>query len=288
VAQTGLFVEEARWQRLVRRWETLATRYAGWPGAIVYDLLDRPDPPDDLSEATLQALGAARRSFAAARRAPVPGATAGRAWSALALRLTQAVRTVDRSHGIVVQAGRADPATFAHLRPTRDANTLYSCHCFEPRAFTMQAVSPLPLGEAARSAGEGSAQLGSPHPSPRPLGEGAIMYPGTIDGERWDRQRLQRWLQPALDFAATYEVPLYLGAFGVSAAAHRQSQLTWLRTVLGLCHVHGIGWAYWTYRAVPDAPFGVVCDVPPWADRPQFQNPQRLDYDLLGILQSEA
>ena len=109
-----------------------------------------------------------------------------------------------------------------------------------------------------------------------------------IDGERWDRQRLERWLQPALDFAATYDTPLYLGAFGVSAVVQRQSQLTWVRSVLGLCHRQGIGWAYWTYRAYPGAPFGLVCDLPPWADLPQFQNPQRLDYELLGVLQSEA
>jgi hypothetical protein len=109
-----------------------------------------------------------------------------------------------------------------------------------------------------------------------------------IGGERWDRQRLERWLQPALDFAARYEVPLYLGAFGVSAAAPRSAQLTWVRSTVGLCHAHSIGWAYWTYRTYPGAPFGLVCDVPPWSDRSQYQHPQRLDYELLGVLQSEA
>jgi hypothetical protein len=93
-----------------------------------------------------------------------------------------------------------------------------------------------------------------------------------VDGERWDRARLEALFQPALEFRQVYQVPLYLGAFGVASGAPRAGRLTWLRTVLSLCRAHGIGWASWTYRGGPFALIG----------------PQGLDYELLGVLQSEA
>ena len=277
VEQAGLFREEARWRRLVRQWEALAARYAAWPGVVVYDLLDRPAPPDDLPEELVRGLGAARLSFAAARRVPAPGVTAGRAWSGLASTLTQAIRAVDEQHTIVVQAVHGEPEGFAHLRPTRDGNIVYAFECFEPRAFT-GIDAPHPPAPSP-SLGEGEAARGDSR---------RLTYPGIIGGERWDRERMERYLAPALEFGRTYEVPLYLCAFGVSAAAPRASLLTWVRSLLGLCRAHGIGWAYWTYRAFGDRPFGLVCDAAPFAALPAFQNPQRLDYELLGVLQSEA
>jgi hypothetical protein len=254
--QAGLYADQERWTRLEQMWGELARRYAERPG-IAFCLLDAPDPPDDLPAEVLAGLGAPRLSPAAARRGPVPGATAARAWSALAQRLTQRIRAVDERRPLIVEtSGAGAPAAFAHLRPTRDPATVYACRFFEPAAFTLQTTPPSP-----------------------------VAYPGTIDGVRWDRQHLAEALAPALAFRQTYERPVYLSAFGVSAAAPRASQLTWLRSLLSLCREQGIAWAYWCYRG---GPFGVICDSGPYPALPQFQNPQRLDYDLLGVLQSEA
>ena len=287
VEQDGLFLEEARWRGLAERWSALAARYAAWPGVVVYDLLDGPAPPDGLPEETLRALGAPRLSFAATRREPVPGATAGRAWSGLAATLTQAIRAFDEQHTIVVQAVGGEPGGFAHLRPTRDGNTVYGFQCFEPRAFT-GIDSPHPRcpspGRAPASPTRGEGEQVGGHSDP-------LTYPGTIAGERWDRERMERYLAPAVEFGRTYEVPLYLCAFGVSAVAPRLSQLTWVRSLVGLCRAHEMGWAYWTYRSFGRQPFGLVCDgqdAVPFAALPPFQNAQRLDYELLGVLQSEA
>jgi Cellulase (glycosyl hydrolase family 5) len=240
-----LFASAEDWGHLVTRWETIARRYAGAPAFLTYDLLDEPAAPDDLPPEALAALGAVRPSPAAARRPPAPGATAGRAWNALALRLTQAVRGADAQHPIVVESNLAHAGGFTHLRPTRDPLSLYSFHCFDPPAFTRQSLP----------------RAGAP-----------LTYPGVVDGERWDRARLEALFQPALEFRRAYQVPLYLGAFGVASGAPRAGQLTWLRTVLSLCRAHGIGWASWTYRGGPFALIG----------------PQGLDYELLGVLQSEA
>jgi hypothetical protein len=206
--------------------------------------------------------------------------------------LTQAVRERDTRRTIVVASHEARPATFAQLRPTRDPHTLYAFHCFEPQAFTLQgAGEPLP---AEAESGARPATAGGPR--------AVSTYPGEVAGERWDRARLQRLLDPVLEFRRVYEVPLYMGAFGVAAGAPRTGQLTWLRTLLSLCRGHGIGWAYWTYRgdafglvgALPRAPSsgsaGSAGEPPGPSSTPsaRFVAPQGVDYDLLGVLQSEA
>ncbi|NBT95491.1 MAG: hypothetical protein EBT47_10940 [Chloroflexi bacterium] len=53
----------------------------------------------------------------------------------------------------------------------------------------------------------------------------------------------------------------------------------------GLCRHNHIGWAYAGYR---DARFGLVCESGPFATLDRYRNGYRLDYDLLGVLQSEA
>jgi hypothetical protein len=201
-------------------------------------LLDVPELPDEVAPDVLSELGAVRLSAAAAQRAQAPGATAARAWNALATRLTQVIRAVEAERTLVMQSVGARAEAFAGLRPTRDTNTWYGFHGFAPEGLTRR-------------------------------GEG--VYPGQVDGERWDRERLQRWLAPALEFRATYRAPLYLGAFGATTAGQRQSRLTWMRSLLAVCRPQVAGWAFHTYC---DPAFGLY-------------GGDGVDYDLLGLLQTE-
>jgi hypothetical protein len=205
---------------------------------VTFNLLDEPRPPSEVAEEVMAALGAPRPSAVAARRAPGAGVAEGRAWSALAMRLTQTIREVTEAPELIVESVGAQPEGFVHLRATRDTHTHYGFHAFMPEALTRR--------------GEGT-------------------YPGEVAGERWDRERLQRSLEPALAFARAYEATLYAGAFGISSRAPRQSRLTWTRSLLSLCRASRIGWAYWTLRH-PE--FGLVVQG-------------QVDYDLLGVLQSE-
>lgn len=272
--QTGLFSDEAHWQLFLNWWESIAGRYAGWPDTLSFELLDVPAPPDHVPETALAALGAPRLSRVAATRPALPGATGGRAWNALAQRTVQAIRTVDGNRPLIIPAAHGDAAGFAHLRPVRDAHATYCFQCFEPRAFTQQPLHTSGLADTPGTAGTVDATSTTP-----------VSYPGIVDGERWDRSRLQRVLEPVFVFQHTYEVPVYLSAFGVSNGAPRSSQLTWLRSLLGLCRTSGAGWAYWAYEA---SFHGLICESGPDAGLTQYQNPSRLDYDLLGVLQSEA
>ena len=236
--QGAVFESPEAWRPVGEWWRRVAERYGA--RGVSFDLLDAPQPPSEVSEEVLAALGAPRLSAAAARRTPLPGAAEGRAWSALAARLTQSVREVAEAEGtpLIVESVGARADAFAHLRPTRDARTRYSFHAFMPEGLTRR--------------GEGT-------------------YPGEVAGERWDRERLQRAIEPAVAFARAYEATLYVGAFGITGRAQRQSRLTWTRSLLSLCRGNGMGWAFWTLRH-PE--FGLVVEG-------------QVDYDLLGVLQSE-
>lgn len=280
----GLFMMPDAWQALAQTWETVAQRYRDWPaGGVLYELLDGPQPPDDVPPDVLVALGAPRPSPAAARRRPPPGSVGAMAWHGLASSLTERIRRVDQRHTIIVQAPGASPTAFTQFRPTRDPLTIYGFQCFEPAAFTLQGT-PRQAAPRSVTAGYGApAQEGADQVEVRPSITG--VYPGEIAGERWDRERLRRTFEPALEFRRLYEVPLYLSAFGASIAAPRQARLTWIRSVLSLCHAQDLGWAFWTYR---DPFMGLICDSGPYTSAGTYQNAQRLDYDLLGMIQSET
>ncbi len=259
-------------------WHALASRVQDHPACLAFELLTDPDPPDTLTADQVITLGGPRLSAMGARRTPLPGATAGRAWSGLASTLLGAIREAGARQIVIVNAPQGDPASFAHLRPVGDPDRdgiSYGFRAFAPVAFTMQGldhaddpIAPVPGNDEARRDDRGP-----------------VPYPGVFGGERWDRSRMEAWLAPALQFRETYRAPLYCGSFGVSAGAPRNGQLTWLRSFLGLCRHNHIGWAYAGYR---DARFGLVCETGPFATLERYRNGYRLDYDLLGILQSEA
>ena len=94
-------------QRLIALWGAVAARYASQPEShVAYDLVHRPS-----------------------------GITAA-AWNRTARAITEAIRAVDTRHTLVVSgADGGCPAGFDTLRPTRDPNTLYACHFYEPDTF---------------------------------------------------------------------------------------------------------------------------------------------------------
>ncbi len=76
-------------------------------------------------------------------------------------------------------------------------------------------------------------------------------YPGNINGERWNRSKLNRCLNLYTKFRDRYGVPIFVGEFGISSRCIlRGPGLRWLEDVLALFNELDFHWAYWTYKAV--------------------------------------
>ena len=65
-----------------------------------------------------------------------------------------------------------------------------------------------------------------------------------------DRDFIYRFLQPAADFIAEHDLPLYCGEYGVIDNADLESRAAWTQDVAAFCTQHGIGRALWSYRGM--------------------------------------
>ncbi|MGE5549729.1 MAG: glycoside hydrolase family 5 protein [Bacteroidota bacterium] len=88
-----------------------------------------------------------------------------------------------------------------------------------------------------------------------PAGVGHGRYPGTINGEWWDRRRQRAKFQehPGTQFAVKHNVPLYVGEFGASAnglSRQRPCRLRALDDQIDVFEEHGVHWTTWTYKDV--------------------------------------
>jgi hypothetical protein len=141
-------------------------------------------------------------------------------WQDLAERAARAIRALDPERTLIVEpANWGGPEGLRTLVPLSVSNVVYSVHMYLPHAFTHQGV----------------------------YGPGApVPYPGEIQGELWDRQRLERALQPVIAFQQTYNVHVYIGEF--SAIRWAPGACRYLEDVIDVCEAHGWDWTYHAFR----------------------------------------
>ena len=136
------------------------------------------------------------------------GQEARRRWNSYAKELTAAIREIDTRHTImVVPPEWGWPNGFQHLEPTGDRNTVYSFHFYGPMDFTHQ------RGERG-------------HMTTTEAQWRERTYPGFIQGERWDKDRLREEVQLAVEWRDKHGVTMWCGEFGVAPglAAHTVGQ----------------------------------------------------------------
>ncbi|MFA5203788.1 MAG: cellulase family glycosylhydrolase [Lentisphaeria bacterium] len=143
-------------------------------------------------------------------------------WNRLALRLARAIRDLDPDTPIVVEPAMiAHPDGLSMLVPLPVTNVIYSIHVYNPSAFTHQGVK-------------------------RNKETGLLAYPGMIDGEQWNRERLRKALAPAVEFQRKYGVPIYVGEF--SAIRWAPGAERWLEDAISLFEEYGWDWTYHAFR----------------------------------------
>jgi aryl-phospho-beta-D-glucosidase BglC (GH1 family) len=191
---------------LIRLWDNIARRYKDRGKVIAgYDLLNEPSIPNG---------GAA-------------GTPAD--WNLLVRKLVKTIRTVDKSHTIIIEPPTIRMADgkylnrllgMEYLEAPPDDNVVYSPHMYEPHEFTHQGVQ------------------GRPEPVP---------YPGEIRGKRWDRATIEETLAPVVAFQQKVKAPIFMGEFSAPRWKSEEAN-RYLRDVIEVCERNGWSWAYHAYR----------------------------------------
>ena len=136
------------------------------------------------------------------------GDEARRRWTSYAKELTAAIREVDGRHTIMVEPPEWGwPNGFRYLEPTGDRNTVYSFHFYGPMDFTHQ-----------RNGG---------HMKTTEKQWRERVYPGFLQGEKWNKERFRKEVRTAAAWRDKYGVKIWCGEFGVARWA--RGALDWVR-----------------------------------------------------------
>lgn len=205
-----------------------------------------------------------------------PVAEDARLWDELKDELVVHVRRHAPKSRIVVGSNRWNRVSeFARLTPARDDNVLYSFHYYEPLLFTHQRA-PWIEGDVFQAhrayPGDYSVPPGTQHRLP-------------LEAGRWDKARMLRHLEEVLRFREQHRVAIACNEFGVYAGgADRASQLRWMRDSVSTLDEQGIGFTYWNYKNLD---FGLLSrGEQRLRSNPQYDNPDRLDHELVDILRA--
>jgi endoglucanase len=128
-------------------------------------------------------------------------------------RVTESIRAIDTGHIIFLEGNRASQQ-FDELDPPFDTNTVYSSHNY---------VEPMDQ-----------------------------VYPGTVNGEPFDRGRLERDYRARVAFMFRYQVPNWVGEFGClyEKPALHESNLRMMNDMIDIIEGCGHHWSIWTYKDI--------------------------------------
>jgi len=170
-------------QNLLKFWTKIAKRYADYPEDLIsYDFFNEP-------------------AYMTQDH-----------WNQIIKDFTKAVRSVDKKHLIVIEAGDgwSQSEWFLWLEPTGDDNTIYSFHNYGKHwGYSYDEY-----------------------------------YPGyESTPELWKDETLE----PIL-FGIKNNVPMHCGEFGVSMISPGEDYRTWLNDYLALFERFGMGWNWWNWQ----------------------------------------
>lgn len=222
-ANGGLFINAACQKKFVEVWERIARRCKDARAVWGYDLANEPMPPRNI-EPGLLFEGAILTPETPLRRE----SEGLDDWEELAARAARAVRAIDPDRAIIFEPPLGySPRGLRNFQPIDVPNVVYSVHMYEPGEFTHQGVNELRTREPWVK---------------------KYVYPGEINGQRWDKARLEVALQPAIDFQKTDGVHIFIGEFSVIRWAPDHSAWRYLKDLTDIFEAHGWDWTYHCFR----------------------------------------
>ncbi len=150
------------------------------------------------------------------------------------------IRAIDKKHIIFLEGNLWARDLEAIGEPFAD-NLSYSIHYYRPADFTFDCHKDL-------------------------------KYPGMINGEYWNKERIKKDLKKYHIFSKKHGVPIFVGEFGVNFRCEKcTGSMTWVKDMLQIFDEFDFHWTYWTYKTIANSvyPDGVYRYVPnpPWINR---------------------
>lgn len=141
-------------------------------------------------------------------------------WNRLAEKIARTIREVDPNKPIIVESVEGG-GTFGFdlMQPINVPKIIYSFHFYSPHEYTHQGIGNR---------------------------TGKIRYPGKVSGKIYNKAALEKELEPVIRFQKKYNVPIYVGEFGVVRWAENADQ--WLEDVISLFEKYGWDWTYHAFR----------------------------------------
>ncbi len=154
-------------------------------------------------------------------------------------KVTKEIRDADKNHIIFLEGNMWSQRLKSLGRP-KDPNTAFSLHAYLPNAFTFNLDRDL-------------------------------YYPGKVYEITWNKGKLDMLARPYRKLMERYQVPLYIGEFGVNWRGGSYGELKWVKDILDIFKKYSLSWTYWTYKTVANSvyPDGIYRYVknPPWVKR---------------------
>ena len=173
-------------------------------------------------------------------------------WVKIQKDILSLIREHDTKHTVVVTgANWGGRDAMLKLKPLNDDNLIYSFHYYDPFYFSHQGVDnsnelaalhdiPFPYDKNRMPALEGAAK-GSY------LEQDFKTYYPTVATEK----TMHADLQKAVDFSIKYDVPVFVGEFGVySKTAPYEDRIRWFETVGKIFQEFGFSYTIWGYDDV--------------------------------------
>lgn len=172
-------------------------------------------------------------------------------WEEVREKLVAAVRTAAPKHTVVL-AGHAWSGVWGlqQAKPATDPNVVYTFHFYDPFVFTHQGATW--TGDAAMPK-----LKGVPYPAdaeriqkatdaqPDEATKAKVRQYGK---ENWNADKLAKQVKAAADWRAKYNVPVFVGEFGVyPVAAGADDRERWFKDTAKAFADAGFGWTVWGY-----------------------------------------
>lgn len=178
----------------------------------------------------------------------------GELYRSVAKRAADAIRTANPDHLVIADGNRVGNLVTPELK---DLNIGQSCRGYFPGA-----ISHYKAPWANKD----------PEKCPTPV------WPGTMNGERYDRARLEAYYQPWIELAQS-GVGVHCGECGCWNKTPHSVFLAWFRDVLDILTVNKIGYALWNFRG----DFGILDSRREDVDYEDWHG-HKLDRKLLDLL----